>query len=523
MSGAVVGRAVRRVVTAVALLGAALTVWLTGVAASASTSAISAPISGSFGGTLNEGGGTLTWTGSAVFDSPGRNPGNTGLSSGHISWQASGIDSGNCVWSGDGSFKLRPGDGEAATPPGGSYYLQVNVTNTYPAWTETCPNNQVIHEQFTFGYIFLQTNPYSSKAHDNRLKGTYTLGFDTWHWDFVAGNGLRAVPGGPYDVMRAGTAHLDGSASTPKRKIRSYRWTFNPGAGCPPGVPRDTHKSGARVSIVALCSLDVALTVSDGKNSDTHTTQIQVTPRRWLTPVTMAGYQYRYYPDVLPPVADPFDLSQNDQPRVEVDGENLSACPHANQDTPPEALVCPLYYLHHTFDNYGYRLVQVHDRGGPFDGWWYVGSSTMSIERKAWVNGYLFSGAPRSPLLEVPNFYTYNSTNGRDVAGFLQALLEHEGWGKPGVPRSGHTSAIKEEVIEDGGRADPRKIAEKMFGPRKRQLVTEIDEKVLSAQAVIKINTDDPLAVIWRGQLYKWYVNLQKYELTVEESVGPKH
>lgn len=85
--------------------------------------------------------------------------------------------------------------------------------------------------------------------------------------DIVPGEDIHAEPGGPYTIQRADTVTLDGTQSVPSKNhhITSYEWELTPKgspSGCS-GIGRTATMTGATVSFVALCSVDVMLTVKD--------------------------------------------------------------------------------------------------------------------------------------------------------------------------------------------------------------------------------------------------------------------
>jgi hypothetical protein len=322
---------------------------------------------------------------------------------------------------------------------------------------------------------------------------------------FPATSEPLAVPGGPYSVIRGHAVRLDGSRSL--GQIISYAWTFeNPGVGvlknCKAGASLKTgHKTGARPTVVMLCTMRATLTVSDGRKRNSATTTIRVRARDWKTPVRFV----RYIVGGRPPTPwKPPTLRG-------AAGLNVSACPHATTD-PAESDVCPLSRLLGTWNDNGYRLLQVHDPGGPFDRWWYAGSSTLTVDTQALLNPYLFKGAPRSALRESPNFYTENAQKGTDVQGYVAAVREHESWGKPGTPRSGHTSAMNQPTTRDGGLLDPRKGIEQILAPSKQRVIFELDRNIRGHASAIENWAADPLTTIWTGALYLWSASAHTYE-----------
>ena len=290
----------------------------------------------------------------------------------------------------------------------------------------------------------------------------------TWAWNLSSSStSLMANPGGPYTVTRGGTVSLDGSRSTPRGKITSYKWRFDKPEKCYPkgASPSRGTKQGMRPSAVMLCTMRVTLTVREGARHASNSITIEVTPRPWTTSVRHNEFLRGGGINWVPPVRYP----SGSKPCKGVKGIcpagllgiNVSACPGATALT--KDIFCPLRSLHQqTWEGSGYKLAEVHDHGGPFDRWWYVGSSDLTIDRKALLNPYLYSGAPKSPFGETPNFYSAN-TGARtptDVGGMLQALMEHEGWGKPSVAHSGHTSAMKEAITVHDRLFDPRRSIE---------------------------------------------------------------
>jgi hypothetical protein len=323
---------------------------------------------------------------------------------------------------------------------------------------------------------------------------------------------LRAVPGGPYTVGRGGVVHLDGSSSTPANEITSYEWTFTPN-GCPAGVALDPHaaKRGARPEVVALCPLKVTLTVSDGSRTASATTTIRVNPRKWSTPVAQRPYSSTD-PGFNPPPPRIYSRLVGGVFRPELDrslGLNVSACTGASRAGRggPDELVCPLRHSG-SWAAHGFSLTErpVHDPGGPFDGFYYVNSSSFQIVRQGLLNHWIEPGSPPDEGAAT-NFYDFNQQHGTEIAGYLAAVEQHEGFGKPGVPRSGHTLAIKEALATTGSSqepVDPRALAERQFGRNRAGLIRAVDALVNADQQVLYKAAEDPLPVIWEGEAWVW-------------------
>jgi hypothetical protein len=126
----------------------------------------------------------------------------------------------------------------------------------------------------------------------------------------------------------------------------------------------------------------------------------------------------------------------------------------------------------------------------------------------------VYPGAPRSPFRETPTFYAANAgaTPPIDIGGMLQALMQHEGWGKPGVHHSGHTSAMKEAIMVRDRLFDPRKSIEPYSAPDRKRLVRHLDGTLELSQHWVDIQSADPLAEIWSGDINAWSLADQAYQ-----------
>jgi hypothetical protein len=189
---------------------------------------------------------------------------------------------------------------------------------------------------------------------------------------------LVANPGGPYTVGRAKEVQLDGSKSTPADQIKSYRWTFKV-AHCPPGVQlRSVAKSGARASIVGLCSITATLTVSDGKGrSNAKSTQINVTARE----LKKIPFSQNHEANVKMPFEHP----------VLAFGLNRSAEVWSKADK-AEPLAANDRWLDPGDRSKAVELKQVRDPGGPFDRFWYVTDHHLKVDRVIILNRQLLHG-----------------------------------------------------------------------------------------------------------------------------------
>jgi hypothetical protein len=318
----------------------------------------------------------------------------------------------------------------------------------------------------------------------------------------ASGGSLRADPGGPYTIKRAGTAKLDGSRSTPKRKIDEYIWKLRPaGADCPADIPsRSTRKEGRKTDVVALCGVEATLTVvaKDGERNSA-STMVNVTPRGpkgWRTP-----FKHR---------------EKNDDPRAPnkapsaasagggnygfsiFGGLNVSDC---GRDSASDEILCPLLGSGSSWLGSGYELAKVNDPKGPFDGYSYVASSQIEVKRAALINPSILPGS---------DFYTHNLEAGRDVAGFVNAIRQHEGLGN-GTPRSGH-SLIMKTILETAD-GDPRRVAETLFAADRDGARKRVDKALHAIERRLDRESDDPLADIWTGAI-DFYDDYQRQWIT---------
>ena len=134
------------------------------------------------------------------------------------------------------------------------------------------------------------------------------------------------------------------------------------------------------------------------------------------------------------------------------------------------------------------------------------------------LNPYLQPGGPVSPVGEHPGFYAEQTAHRIPVDAFLAAVRQHETWGKPGVPRSGHTQAVLDAV--QNHREDPRLIIEPIFGLGKKQLIGRLDTKLAHVDYNLDQATCDPLARTWRGALYLWDLATGKYVYVPAQQVS---
>ena len=322
-------------------------------------------------------------------------------------------------------------------------------------------------------------------------------GFRTWcltrkqsDLDTCKADELEAVARVSGSTLRAAARTLDGSRS--KGDIKSYEWTFaqadctgGPCAGyCDTVGPKGgAKKRGARVTIKPLCAVRATLTVTDGQDEDSDSVDVRVTPRSdkaWRTRVT---YREKRAPMTVPWVKCAASC------QLDLDGgmntPDPTTCP--GQPRPGSQILCPLLDGRSTWLGAGYTLATVSDPGGPFDGYSYVASSSLAVNELGILNQYLFPEAGTE--IDGNNFYTYNAKNRANVAGFLKALSQHEGWGAPGKPRTGHAQVTKDDLATAGN--DPRREIEQLFSPTAGDVQQSADRRIKTIDMRLQSDTCD--------------------------------
>jgi hypothetical protein len=498
------------------------------VAADGASQAVPASVKGTFSGSWTRGGVVWSWTGSVELRPSSTKPGPTGLVSygadaGSLAWSVSGTNSLGCTISGGGVDPI------GSPRLGGT--IEINVrSKTYTAVVEgwpyegthlTCPGTPpgTSTGAPTKG-VWLVTGVGVHYSND-RMVGSVTEpwpighggeGTITYKWNFTT-KMLLAVAHGPSSVVRGDQAALDGSRSiSTQGKIVSYKWTFAP-SDCPKNVsPNKVTKSGERTSVVMLCSMIVKLTVSNGQQTDSNPTIVRVEPRKWSTPVNQKPDSFTdpgFNPDP-PRIYEVFIGGQFTSVIDEFLGLNVSACDGAEKDQTarrgPEDVICPLRSDGSWSGTGGFSVERVHDPNGPFDGFYYVRSASFTIVRQGLLNHWLQHNSPVDQGAGE-NFYTYNAGHGTDLSGYLTALKQHEGMGRPGVPHSGHTLAMKEALAQTGSHGeplDPRALVERQFGPHQAELISTIDTALKTDQNSLFNASSDPLADLWHGPVWVW-------------------
>jgi hypothetical protein len=371
----------------------------------------------------------------------------------------------------------------------------------FPDWyTSTPPQVPVALNRkghLTGGGTFTLDHP----THPNAAPIPITL---TVAVDVYFGPGLIADAGGPYTTTRGDTLTLDAGASrtTDGVAIRSYQWAWAAEPDCGSSVPINSPAPATTSpmrTIVPLCSLQLTLTVTDAKRrTATATTHVAVRKRQGQFAATPVTHTSSYG---IPP-----EFGGDGPPNLSgfVAGVNVANCPN------PAAVIaqpwiCPAPTGAGTWQGNGYEMADVVDPGGPFDGFAYVASTSLTIDRAAYINSYLTPGGP-PPAGYTENFYTANSNAGMSVDAFLAATEAHEGMGTTASPLGGHTGRARIALTRTGalGPLDPRQRVEGQFERTRAGLQGIVDALLTDNDHELCLATADPLPMIWAGTILFW-------------------
>jgi hypothetical protein len=351
-----------------------------------------------------------------------------------------------------------------------------------------------------------------------RQRGVYKIHqVNTWTVTLVPAGALLAVPEASR-ALRGGTATLDGSKS--RGRITSYVWTFRADAGCGNVATKaGARKTGERVTIKVLCPVVAKLTVGDGQKTNWATVTVPVTPRTEEFTTPPVKHKELLKDDR---VSDPPFVHPGSNYGITL-GLNVAACDEKSTGRP--YLCPPARTVGGTLTGLGgrYTFARVDDRGGPFDGFSYVATAPMTIDRIGILNYWVLPGSPAF-VANQPNFWDYNSTHpvavgganqGVDLAGLRAAMSAHEGMGIPGQLSTGHSGRLQAWISDES--SDPRRAIEGMFDPNQRTLQRRIDQKLADVSRDLFVATKDPLPVIWRGQV--WFYDREDSVWRQEELV----
>jgi hypothetical protein len=166
------------------------------------------------------------------------------------------------------------------------------------------------------------------------------------------------------------------------------------------------RKTGRTAPTTFLCTLEVTLTVTDGRTSDSKSVLVRVRPRGpkgWKTAVG-ADKDVRYEPGSrlirTPAGGLPVDLHL---------GTNVCAL----DDSPGHA-----FQAGRSWAGEGYKVASVSDPNGPFDEWSYVEETNLRIQRAARLNQDLDPGSA---------LFGRNLKQGyRDIQTLRDSVIAHE-------------------------------------------------------------------------------------------------
>lgn len=232
---------------------------------------------------------------------------------------------------------------------------------------------------------------------------------------------------------------LDGSRSTPRKKLTSYEWILKPGPGCPPEIA-ERQFSGETVSLRVLCEMEAVLTVSDGRTEHTASAPVKLVPRPWKTSFThreaevqLVGLPLRYPclgctfgRNVC--ALDGLTGSQTSGHFIHGRGETLS------------------------WEGEGFELAQVQDEGSPFNGWWYVAEQNLALDRASLINSDLSPGSDVAKTNH--NACSATGMSPCDFDTLAASVRAHE---------RTHSALLQETLAKEG--VDPTQKLEALIAP----------------------------------------------------------
>lgn len=261
---------------------------------------------------------------------------------------------------------------------------------------------------------------------------------------------LKAVPGGPYNIVRGASVTLNGSKS--KGPIKTYRWNLQPGDNCPEGVEPAQLEGKDPQGFQALCSLRGSLTVvgEDADDTDTQDFVVNVAPRKWKTD---------------------FATVREAPMSGAIDSEQLTLGKNRCAEDGAE----PNHWIHHTaaltWEKDGYDVDQI--KSGPFRGFWYVTAERLKVHRRPYINKSLL---PRGEIYELNK-----ASNAVDLNLLVQQIREHEKQhselAKKRLEEADFDPALKIERMAYKDRAQLVQMADAMIGDADSQLADASGEQ----------------------------------------------
>ena len=455
------------------------------------------------------GGPDVAWTANVRFDEVPSHRARIYLygATGSVTYTYSGGDLG-CTFSGSDTFQIDHEDGALGVyRRSGHWEYDVDIGVDDPSLhvhyrcVDESGVDEGMFERIVSPVLYNNRKTRTVRVGTGTLAGSYQDGSYSVNWNFTGTprrGGLRAEPGGPYTVTRAGRIRLDGSGSRPRREITDYIWRFRTSGGdCENGPVRTGQKQGRVVNVVALCDLRATLTVVDRDGDrDSKSTAVNVKPRHWRTP-PLAHREKTGDPRTPRDPPSATALGGGNFAFSIFGGLNVSDCGGSEGQ-----ILCPVQNGG-TWLGGGYELAQVNDPKGPFDGFSYVASSQITVKRAGLINPTILPGS---------TFYQHNQAAGRDVAGFVNAIRQHEGLGN-GTSRSGHSLIMK--TILQSATGDPRRVIEKLFAPGREGAKERVDKALGAIERRLDQESADPLPDIWTGTI-EFYDSYQQQWITGE-------
>jgi len=203
-------------------------------------------------------------------------------------------------------------------------------------------------------------------------------------------------------------------------------------------------------------------------------------------------------------------------------GRNVSQC---RKDTAPLVLCPPSDGKDETGQKdekakKAFDIATVDNPKGPFNGFEYVSRNRVYIHQIALLNSNLFPGSPhRWADPEHPGqtitWRDFNLRKGINVARLIDAISQHEGWGRGGSAKdpkaSGHAGATQLALRAEPQKNDPAIILEQMFDRSEAKLEDKARTKLMNADIALITAAQDPLPPIGSGALWLWAPSMHRW------------
>ena len=264
---------------------------------------------------------------------------------------------------------------------------------------------------------------------------------------------------------------LDGSRSTPRKKIESYEWKLVPTGACPAGTPEVTL-SGKSASVRLLCPMEVTLTVTANGKSHSATSTATLAKRPWKTETLEMGFAYLTNSTLQYPCLS-CALGRNVcNEEYQQGGERSGHLIHrANGQV--------------GWENEGYALKQIDDPNGPFHGWWYVAENRLRVHRMSLINADLLVSGP---IYRTNTQACSAGGNACDIDTLIASIHAHE---------NAHTTLMFDALAKEG--VDPAPSLESLYAAPsdKDALVLRADVAISEAeQALTDATAEDRVKAI---------------------------